>query len=178
MDAKEFLKERKRMCDSIEGSESDSCEGCPLNDNGFYFDCDFDVCARHADQVVQLVEQWSREHPEEEEPEESVTLDEAIKVFTEMMEDALRCDDMEGADICDMTKNWLVELKDRRKKDMNSGVGEMTNSEKFVEVFGYVPGFELACLVREPREKAEQVTLVAHRKSWWDAKYRGNNYEG
>ena len=56
MDALEFLKERKRMCDSYK-----SCEGCPFDDikcsiNSLLYDDEYD-------RSVAIVEQWSKEHP-------------------------------------------------------------------------------------------------------------------
>ena len=56
MDALEFLKERRRMCDSY-----GDCEGCPLKGA----ECVIrdmtseDDCER----IVTAVEQWSKEHP-------------------------------------------------------------------------------------------------------------------
>lgn len=53
MDAVEFIKARNRMCKSLP-----SCNGCPLNNNG---------CPRLeaviADKIVDIVEQWAKEHP-------------------------------------------------------------------------------------------------------------------
>lgn len=56
MNALEFLKERKRMCDSYK-----SCEGCPFDDskcsiNALLYDDEYD-------RSVAIVERWSREHP-------------------------------------------------------------------------------------------------------------------
>ena len=56
MDALEFLKERKRMCDSYK-----SCEGCPFDDikcsiNALLYDDEYD-------RSVAIVERWSKEHP-------------------------------------------------------------------------------------------------------------------
>lgn len=56
MNAVEFLKERKRMCDSYK-----SCEGCPFDDskcsiNALLYDDEYD-------RSVATVEQWSKEHP-------------------------------------------------------------------------------------------------------------------
>lgn len=56
MDALEFLRERKRMCDSYTG-----CKGCPFG----VAECvvrdmtSEDACKR----IVAAVEQWSKEHP-------------------------------------------------------------------------------------------------------------------
>ena len=53
MDAVEFIKARERMCKSLP-----ACNSCPLNDNG---------CPRLeaviADKIVDIVEQWAKEHP-------------------------------------------------------------------------------------------------------------------
>ena len=56
MDVLEFLKERKRMCNSYE-----HCKGCPL-ERGF---CNFSVSTPDAacKRVIAAVEQWSKEHP-------------------------------------------------------------------------------------------------------------------
>ena len=56
MDALEFLKERRRMCDSY-----GDCEGCPLEGaEGVIKDMTSeDNCER----IVTAVEQWSKEHP-------------------------------------------------------------------------------------------------------------------
>lgn len=57
MDALEFLKERKRMCDSYTG-----CKGCPFDDSKCVIDStrsDDEDCKR----IVATVEQWSKEHP-------------------------------------------------------------------------------------------------------------------
>lgn len=57
MDALEFLKERKRMCDSYPG-----CKGCPFDDSKCVIDStlsDDEDCKR----IVATVEQWSKEHP-------------------------------------------------------------------------------------------------------------------
>lgn len=56
MEALEFLKERKRMCNSYDG-----CKGCPFGDSncvieGTISDEDFK-------RIVATVEKWSKEHP-------------------------------------------------------------------------------------------------------------------
>ena len=56
MDALEFLKERKRMCNSYR-----HCEGCPLEEGK----CVVSDVAPDEDykRIVTAVEQWSKEHP-------------------------------------------------------------------------------------------------------------------
>ena len=56
MDALEFLRERRRMCNSYK-----DCEGCPFDDskcsiNALLYDDEYD-------RSVAIVEQWSKEHP-------------------------------------------------------------------------------------------------------------------
>ena len=56
MDTLEFLKERKRMCDSYRG-----CVGCPFEDGK----CVVSDVAPDEDykRIIAAVEQWSNEHP-------------------------------------------------------------------------------------------------------------------
>ena len=56
MDALEFLKERKRMCNSYKG-----CGGCPLERGncGLNTSTSNEECER----IITAVEQWSKEHP-------------------------------------------------------------------------------------------------------------------
>lgn len=55
MDAVEFIKERNRMCDSV-----DSCSKCQAYDE--LKRCDF--CTEDPEKLVKIVEQWSKEHPQ------------------------------------------------------------------------------------------------------------------
>lgn len=58
MDALEFIKEAKRMCESYE-----ECEACPANADGFD-DCRIDhMHDIDAENAVNIVEKWSKEHP-------------------------------------------------------------------------------------------------------------------
>lgn len=61
MDAVKFLKERKRMCDSFGDS---SCEGCLIYAIDIGTGC-FDFQDDHPEQTVEIVEKWSKEHPQE-----------------------------------------------------------------------------------------------------------------
>ncbi len=56
MDALEFLRERKRMCNLCK-----HCEGCPLERAG----CGLGTSAPDAEyeKIIAAVEQWSKEHP-------------------------------------------------------------------------------------------------------------------
>lgn len=58
MDALEFIKEAKRMCESYE-----ECEACPANADGFD-DCRIDnMHDIDAENAVNIVEKWAKEHP-------------------------------------------------------------------------------------------------------------------
>lgn len=58
MDALKFIKEAKRMCQSYE-----ECEACPANADGFY-DCRIDhMHDIDAENAVNIVEKWAKEHP-------------------------------------------------------------------------------------------------------------------
>lgn len=56
MDAIEFIRERNRMCNAPEGS----CAQCPANGNNCLVGLKSQLCAN---EQVNLVEQWSKEHP-------------------------------------------------------------------------------------------------------------------
>lgn len=56
MDALEFLRERKRMCNSYEG-----CYGCPLE--GAHCVISHVTPDEDYKRIVTAVEQWSKEHP-------------------------------------------------------------------------------------------------------------------
>ena len=56
MDALEFLKERKRMCDYYS-----HCKGCPLDGSKCVIDSA--VSDENCKRFVATVEQWSKEHP-------------------------------------------------------------------------------------------------------------------
>lgn len=56
MEALEFLKERKRMCNSYDG-----CKGCPFGDSKCVIDST--ISDEDFKRIVATVEQWSKEHP-------------------------------------------------------------------------------------------------------------------
>ena len=59
MDAVEFLKERKRLCEVY--FEKTECKECPLENMGCWT---ADFCADDScEKVIAIVEQWSKEHP-------------------------------------------------------------------------------------------------------------------
>ena len=57
MDALEFLKERKRMCDSFI-----SCRSCLIKEEKKGFACGFWIFS-NAEKAIAIVENWSKEHP-------------------------------------------------------------------------------------------------------------------
>lgn len=84
MDAVEFLKERKRLCEVY--FEKTECKECPLENMGCWT---VDFCADDpCEKVVAAVEQWSREHPRktrqsvflEQYPEAELANDGAISI--------------------------------------------------------------------------------------------------
>ena len=59
MDAAKFIQERNRMCNSF-----DSCSNCPLNKDGIFCYASMEKHSQvAAEEVVQLVEGWSKENP-------------------------------------------------------------------------------------------------------------------
>lgn len=56
MDALEFLKERKRMCNSYDG-----CKGCPFDDSKCVIDST--ISDEDCKRIVATVEKWSKERP-------------------------------------------------------------------------------------------------------------------
>lgn len=60
MDAAEFLKERKRLCE-VYFEKTDACKECPLENMGCWT---ADFCADDScEKVIAIVEKWSKEHP-------------------------------------------------------------------------------------------------------------------
>lgn len=65
MDAVEFLKQKKRMCD-YEGGTSRSCLVCPiylnfLKDN---YECCDEIAEKYPEETVELVYEWNKNNPE------------------------------------------------------------------------------------------------------------------
>ena len=81
MDALEFLKERKRLCDSYK-----NCDGCPFV-KGFCVISDI-TSDKERKSVIAIVEQWSKEHQRktrqsvflEQWPEAELTKDGVISI--------------------------------------------------------------------------------------------------
>lgn len=61
MDAIKFINEKVRMCDSF-AAKGQKCSGCRLNELG---GCNLDdlVKESNVEKAVELVEEWSKEHP-------------------------------------------------------------------------------------------------------------------
>lgn len=62
MDALEFLRERQRMCDTQLNS-GESCKGCSLDEIIDRGDVCSVWCFRNPEKAIEVVEQWSEEHP-------------------------------------------------------------------------------------------------------------------
>lgn len=59
MDAIKFIEERNRMCNSFE-----SCSNCPLDKDGIFCYASMEKHSQvAAEEVVQLVEEWTKESP-------------------------------------------------------------------------------------------------------------------
>lgn len=56
MDAVEFLKEYKRLCDNYTGQ----CKNCPLQETN---NCSIVEETSNSKEIVFIVEKWSKEHP-------------------------------------------------------------------------------------------------------------------
>lgn len=76
MDALEFLKERKRMCNSYKG-----CGGCPLT--GSHCVISHVTSDEDCEHIIAAVERWSKEHPRKTRQ----------SVFLEQWPDAIISDD-------------------------------------------------------------------------------------
>lgn len=115
MDALEFLKERKRMCDSYK-----DCKGCPFDDSKCVIDSTLsdDDCKRNA----AAVEQWSKAHPRK--TRQSVFLEQFpnAPIYTNthnvaldpcLVDTTLRghCPTGRGCDIC-RREFWLAEVEE------------------------------------------------------------------
>ena len=81
MDALEFLKERKRLCNSCKG-----CDGCPLE--GTHCVLSYATDDKDHERIIATVEQWSEEHPRktrqsvflEKWPETEIDMDGVIQI--------------------------------------------------------------------------------------------------
>ena len=59
MDAVEFIVTRDRMCRSFNGR----CTGCEVNERMGADDICIDYMVQHPQEVVEIVERWTKEHP-------------------------------------------------------------------------------------------------------------------
>ena len=81
MDALEFLRERKRMCNSYS-----HCEGCPLDESKCVIDST--ISDEDCKRIAAAIEQWSKEHPRktrqsvflEQYPEAELGIDGVIEI--------------------------------------------------------------------------------------------------
>lgn len=63
MDAVQFIRERNRMCYTHTDYDEGECGLCPLS--GFQYACSYvHFMEGHENEIVSVVEQWSKEHPQ------------------------------------------------------------------------------------------------------------------
>lgn len=67
MEAAEFIKQRNRMC-VYYNSMPEGCYACPAFNAAYHNDCK--ISTDNPKHLVEIVEQWAREHPEESEHEQ------------------------------------------------------------------------------------------------------------
>lgn len=60
MDAVKFFKEKERMCKSL----GEGCTGCMIHIKSHELRC-FQFCEKYPERAVDIVKEWSAEHPEE-----------------------------------------------------------------------------------------------------------------
>lgn len=60
MDAVKFFKEKERMCKSF----GEGCTGCMIHIKSHELRC-FQFCEKHPEKAVDIVKEWSAEHPRE-----------------------------------------------------------------------------------------------------------------
>lgn len=91
MEVLEFMKQKNRMCDYyVDGCTRDGfCEICPAHD----IDCSFTIDI--PEQLVAIVEQWVKEHPEK--PEQEQQKPERERQKPEQKRQNPEQDDIEGA---------------------------------------------------------------------------------
>lgn len=114
MDAVMFIKERKRMCDSL-----DSCVNCPLNDD-VCGDCDIWV-SLNAESAVNSVEKWSVHHPRktrqsvflEQYPNAKVNAEGTVEIcpcnVEKNMQNVIYCNSLSCSDC--RREFWMQEVK-------------------------------------------------------------------
>lgn len=87
MEALEFMKQRKRMCDYY-GDDTCVCDDSRGTCPALNMDCSFGT--DHPEQLVAIVEQWAKEHPEETAAATSHKNDEpCVKTIQDNLEGAI-----------------------------------------------------------------------------------------
>lgn len=95
MDAVEFLVTRDRMCRSLNGR----CNGCEVNERMGVDDMCIYYMAQHPQEVVEIVEQWGKEHSRKTRqseflkmfPRASMTADGIIAFCPDSMDSEFEC---------------------------------------------------------------------------------------
>ena len=117
MDAVDFLKQFNRMCKSY---EEDGCKNCP----SYEYNCCENFNGQEND-VVQIVEQWAKEHPVKTRqseflkqwPDAEIGGDGLLSIAPcQLNVELLQCesqDDCEGRGVCDKCRRdfWLKEIE-------------------------------------------------------------------
>lgn len=120
MDAVEFLRERRRMCNA-----QDDCGTCPIGIACDYYFVNHNYSQEKASGMVSTVEQWAAEHPIktrqsvflEQYPEAAISKDGAVMICPIAISASYRGKDGSCAnpsDMCTdcMRKFWLAEVEE------------------------------------------------------------------
>lgn len=114
MDAVEFLRDFRRMCNSY----GNTCDNCKLDGD----ECSFSDCGCDHEKVIRVVEEWAKEHPVKTRlsefvklfPNESVQEEGCPSLCTKFFDSTVRCKDSEGCLEC-RKKFWLTPIKEEEK---------------------------------------------------------------
>lgn len=111
MEALEFLKERKRMCNSYDG-----CKGCPFDDSKCVIDST--ISDEDCKRIVATVEKWSKERPRktrqsvflEQYPEAIRDSEDILSVCPQYLNGNIKCRDGVGCPSC-RREFWMQEVE-------------------------------------------------------------------
>ena len=117
MDAAKFIEERNRMCNSFE-----SCSNCPLNKDGIFCYASMEKHSQvAAEEVVQLVEEWTKESPRktrqdaflEQWPNAKVFVDGVLDICPLELDECYTCQSTDLKMRCQSCRRdfWMQEVK-------------------------------------------------------------------